>query len=146
MSGAPQQGRCMSGAPQQSPCISVATEELAKGICGGHRAALARGITLVESTHPGKAEQARLLVQRLTGVCKERAAERGVPGVSFRIGLSGPPGAGKSTFTEALGKKVTGLGHRVAVLAVDPSSGTTGVGRHKRRYVVVWRSYHLYIT
>ncbi len=48
------------------------------------------------------------------------------PGYSFRLGLSGPPGAGKSTFIESLGKSLTGMGHRVAVLAVDPSSGATG--------------------
>lgn len=100
--------------------MAAATERLMEGILGGERAALARGITLVESTHPGRAEQARLLVNSLT----ERNKRAGVG--SFRLGLSGPPGAGKSTFMEAAGKRLTAAGHRVAVLAVDPSSGTTG--------------------
>jgi len=102
------------------------TQSLYEGICAGERSSLARGITLVESTHKRRAEQARLLVNKLTWVCKERAREDGKSGVSFRIGLSGPPGAGKSTFTEVLGKMLTAGGHKVAVLAVDPSSGTTG--------------------
>ncbi|XP_047737895.1 methylmalonic aciduria type A protein, mitochondrial-like [Hyalella azteca] len=50
----------------------------------------------------------------------------GPDSLSMRIGLSGPPGAGKSTFIEKFGKHLTGCGHRVAVLAVDPSSATTG--------------------
>jgi len=102
------------------------TLQLVEGICKGERAALAKGITLVESTHPKQQQQASLAVARLTQVVKHRADILGKPGVSFRIGLSGPPGAGKSTFTEALGKKLTSMGHKVAVLAVDPSSGSTG--------------------
>jgi LAO/AO transport system kinase len=102
------------------------TLHLSEGIAAGRRACLARGITLVESSHPAKAEQARLLVNRLTSVSRERAEAAGRACLSFRLGLSGPPGAGKSTFTEALGKLLTAAGHRVAVLAVDPSSGTTG--------------------
>jgi len=102
------------------------TLALYKGICKGERASLARGITLVESTNKVRSDQARLLVNKLTWFCKEKAKELGKPFVSFRIGLSGPPGAGKSTFTEVLGKMLTNSGHRVAVLAVDPSSGTTG--------------------
>ena len=99
---------------------------LYRGICAGERASLARGITLVESTNKVKSEQARLLVNKLTCLCKQKAQEMDKPVISFRIGLSGPPGAGKSTFTEVLGKMLTESGHRVAVLAVDPSSGTTG--------------------
>ena len=93
-----------------------------EGICKGERAALAKGITLVESSHPKQQQQASLAVARLTQVVKHRANILGKPGVSFRIGLSGPPGAGKCTFTEALGKKLTGMGHRVAVLAVEWNS------------------------
>ena len=106
--------------------MKESTSRLVEGICKGERAALAKGITLVESTHPKQQQQASLAVARLTQVVKHRADILGKPGVSFRIGLSGPPGAGKSTFTEALGKKLTSMGHRVAVLAVDPSSGSTG--------------------
>ena len=110
--------------PEQS--MKESTLRLVEGICKGERAALAKGITLVESTHPKQQHQASLAVARLTQVVKHRADILGKPGVSFRIGLSGPPGAGKSTFTEALGKKLTSMGHKVAVLAVDPSSGSTG--------------------
>ena len=110
--------------PEQS--MKESTSRLVEGICKGERAALAKGITLVESTHPKQQHQASLAVARLTQVVKHRADILGKPGVSFRIGLSGPPGAGKSTFTEALGKKLTSMGHKVAVLAVDPSSGSTG--------------------
>merc|ERR550519_2021470 len=110
--------------PEQS--MKESTLRLVEGICKGERAALAKGITLVESTHPKQQYQASLAVARLTQVVKHRADILGKPGVSFRIGLSGPPGAGKSTFTEALGKKLTSMGHKVAVLAVDPSSGSTG--------------------
>ena len=102
------------------------TEALYQGICAGQRASLARGITLVESTNHVSSKQARLLVNRVTAFCKEKARIHGKSFISFRIGLSGPPGAGKSTFTEIFGKMLTDSGHRVAVLAVDPSSGTTG--------------------
>ena len=87
---------------------------------------LARGITLVESTSKTNAAQARILVNKLITHCKQKTADGGGKQLAFRIGLSGPPGAGKSSLTEVLGKKLTGLGHRVAVLAVDPSSGATG--------------------
>ena len=97
-----------------------------KGISQGDRASLAKGITLIESTNMKKQTQARMLVDKLTWLCKERAKNEGKPFISFRIGLSGPPGAGKSTFTEVLGKMLTLSGHKVAVLAVDPSSGSTG--------------------
>jgi len=77
---------------------------------------LARTITLIESTLPSHQELARTIVDRLlphTG--------RGV-----RIGITGVPGAGKSTYIERFGKMLTGLGHRVAVLAIDPSSSRSG--------------------
>ena len=59
----------------------------------------ARGITLVESSHKASSAQSRLLVNRLMIHCKQKAAQLGKPSLAFRIGLSGPPGAGKSTFT-----------------------------------------------
>ena len=79
--------------------MKESTSRLVEGICKGERAALAKGITLVESSHPKQQQQASLAVARLTQVVKHRANILGKPGVSFRIGLSGPPGAGKSTFT-----------------------------------------------
>jgi len=85
---------------------------LAKGVLDGSRSVLARAITLVESQHPDH----RLAAQQLLMELLEHA------GGAARVGISGPPGVGKSTFIEALGVRLTGAGHRVAVLAVDPSS------------------------
>lgn len=105
------------------------TEKLYHDLLAGQRYALARCITLVESSNRQKALEARKL---LTLVEKHMRQERPgdlqgqARGTTFRIGLSGPPGAGKSTFIENFGRSLTAEGHRVAVLAVDPSSGTTG--------------------
>lgn len=87
-----------------------------KGVLDGKRAQIARAITLVESTRP----QHRLLAQELLTQLLPHS------GRARRIGISGVPGVGKSTFIDALGTMLTGLGHRVAVLAVDPSSTRTG--------------------
>ncbi|HWU08692.1 MAG TPA: methylmalonyl Co-A mutase-associated GTPase MeaB [Streptomyces sp.] len=87
-----------------------------KGVLDGKRAFVARAITLVESARPDH----RALAQRLLGELLPHA------GQARRIGVSGVPGVGKSTFIDALGTLLTGLGHRVAVLAVDPSSSRTG--------------------
>ena len=90
--------------------------ELGKAIVAGNRRALARGITIVESTRADHRDEADALLAELL----PRA------GRSLRIGISGAPGAGKSTFIEALGLHTLRAGHRVAVLAVDPSSARTG--------------------
>ncbi|MEV8019803.1 methylmalonyl Co-A mutase-associated GTPase MeaB [Streptomyces sp. NPDC086554] len=87
-----------------------------KGVLDGKRAQIARAITLVESTRP----QHRSLAQELLTQLLPHS------GRARRIGISGVPGVGKSTFIDALGTMLTGLGHRVAVLAVDPSSTRTG--------------------
>ena len=89
---------------------------LAAQLLSGDRRALARGITLVESTRADDREAADAL---LTEVMPHT-------GRAIRIGISGSPGAGKSTLIEALGLHVVDTGHRVAVLAVDPSSSRTG--------------------
>ncbi|MER6070769.1 methylmalonyl Co-A mutase-associated GTPase MeaB [Streptomyces sp. NPDC001817] len=87
-----------------------------KGVLDGKRAIVARAITLVESTRPQHRSQAQeLLTQLLPHSGRAR-----------RIGISGVPGVGKSTFIDAFGTLLTSLGHRVAVLAVDPSSTRTG--------------------
>ncbi|MEC4021036.1 methylmalonyl Co-A mutase-associated GTPase MeaB, partial [Streptomyces sp. H27-D2] len=87
-----------------------------QGVREGSRAHIARAITLVESTRTDHRELAqRLLIELLPH-----------SGDARRIGISGVPGVGKSTFIDALGTMLTGLGHRVAVLAVDPSSTRTG--------------------
>ncbi|MBF2758671.1 MAG: methylmalonyl Co-A mutase-associated GTPase MeaB [Ectothiorhodospiraceae bacterium AqS1] len=89
--------------------------DLAKKIEQGDRRALARAITLVESTRPDHRAQADDLMERLAAPCG-----------SLRIGLSGPPGAGKSSFIESTGLSLIEKGHRVAVLAIDPSSVSGG--------------------
>lgn len=91
-------------------------EELAEGIRSGNRAVLARAITLAESKRRDDQELIqRLLVEVLPETGKAR-----------RIGLTGVPGAGKSTTIEALGSWLIEQGHRVAVLAIDPSSSRAG--------------------
>jgi LAO/AO transport system kinase len=89
---------------------------LAEAIAGGDRRSLARGITLVESTRSEDRPAADALLERLLPLT----------GRAIRLGISGAPGVGKSTFIEALGLHVIGLGHRLAVLAVDPSSRIGG--------------------
>ncbi|MEU9169840.1 methylmalonyl Co-A mutase-associated GTPase MeaB [Streptomyces sp. NPDC048420] len=87
-----------------------------KGVLDGKRAIVARAITLVESTHP----RHRSLAQELLTELLPHS------GRARRIGVSGVPGVGKSTFIDTFGTMLTSLGHRVAVLAVDPSSSRTG--------------------
>ena len=94
---------------------------LAAGVAAGDRRALARAITLVESGRDDHRAQALDLLDRLQG------AGRAGPGrQALRLGLSGTPGVGKSTFIESFGLMLTGQGLRVAVLAVDPSSARSG--------------------
>ena len=87
-----------------------------QGVVAGDRRYLGQAITLVESTHPDHRPLAEELLTRL--LPKAIA--------SHRVGITGVPGVGKSTFIDALGTKLTGEGRRVAVLAVDPSSTRTG--------------------
>ncbi|KAG9275695.1 methylmalonic aciduria type A protein, mitochondrial [Astyanax mexicanus] len=101
-------------------------DRLYNGLVGGQRASLAESITLVETQHPRKKELAQVLLQRVLAFRQQLERQNGGKPVAFRVGLSGPPGAGKSSFIEVLGKMLTGKGHRVSVLAVDPSSCTTG--------------------
>ena len=89
--------------------------DLAKRVCAGERRALARAITLVESGRSDHREAASALLAALPAEPQ-----------ALRIGLSGTPGVGKSTFIESLGLMLTGQGKRVAVLAVDPSSSRSG--------------------
>ncbi|WXG57078.1 MAG: methylmalonyl Co-A mutase-associated GTPase MeaB [Candidatus Sedimenticola sp. (ex Thyasira tokunagai)] len=90
--------------------------ELSQEILAGNRRALARAITLVESTRVDHRESATELLQQLAPHT----------GKSIRIGISGVPGAGKSTFIESIGNHIIDQGHRLAVLAVDPSSALSG--------------------
>ncbi|WP_329173811.1 methylmalonyl Co-A mutase-associated GTPase MeaB [Streptomyces sp. NBC_01477] len=95
--------------------MAIDLDEYVRGVLDGRRAVIARAITLVESTRP----QHRALAQQLLTELLPRS------GKARRIGISGVPGVGKSTFIDAFGTMLTGLGHRVAVLAVDPSSTRT---------------------
>jgi LAO/AO transport system kinase len=91
-------------------------ETLAERVLSGDRRALARAITLIESRRADHQEQAEQLLERLLPAT----------GNAVRLGISGTPGAGKSTFIEALGRHLTAQGHQIAVLAVDPSSRRSG--------------------
>ncbi|KAK2908988.1 hypothetical protein Q8A67_004825 [Cirrhinus molitorella] len=128
-----QQMRCVSTETALSQHISDLTDrekrlltKLYDGLIRGQRAALAESITLVETQHPRKKELAQVLLQRVLTFRQEQEKRNGGNPVAFRVGLSGPPGAGKSSFIEVVGKMLTGRGHKVSVLAVDPSSCTTG--------------------
>ena len=92
------------------------TQKLAQAVCDGDRRALGRAITLVESIREDHREQAERLQEELLPHRVE----------SVRVGISGVPGVGKSTFIEALGQHVINKGRRVAVLAVDPTSKLSG--------------------
>jgi LAO/AO transport system kinase len=92
------------------------TDHLADDVVAGRRAGVSRAITLVESSHPEDRARARELLTRLPSPRRP----------AVRVGISGVPGVGKSTFIEALGGRLTASGHRVGVLAVDPSSQRTG--------------------
>nr|WP_154597085.1 methylmalonyl Co-A mutase-associated GTPase MeaB [Aeromicrobium senzhongii] len=93
--------------------------QLIDGVREGRRAAVSRAITLVESRRTDHRTASRELLAELT------AAPDSKVGGAVRVGISGVPGVGKSTFIEALGVHLTGRGHRVGVLAVDPSSVRT---------------------
>ncbi|MFE6774902.1 methylmalonyl Co-A mutase-associated GTPase MeaB [Streptomyces sp. NPDC057702] len=97
-----------------APTIDL--DQYVRGVRAGSRAHIARAITLVESTRPDH----RALAQELLVALLPYAGD------SRRVGISGVPGVGKSTFIDALGTRLTRRGHRVAVLAVDPSSSRTG--------------------
>lgn len=94
----------------------LTTEQFVEGIVARDIAVLSQAITLVESNNPAHYAQAQQIIER----CLPHA------GRSIRIGITGVPGAGKSTFIEAIGGMVAGRGHRLAVLAIDPSSERSG--------------------
>lgn len=95
-----------------APVKAPGVEQMVEGILSGNRGLLARAITLVESNAPKHRAQADELVRMVMPHA----------GKSIRIGISGPPGVGKSTFIDAWGCRLVERGHKVAVLAIDPSS------------------------
>ena len=100
------------------PADRPTAQELFSDLTGTHpRRALGRAITLLESTRPAD----RAVADRLIDLALQAA-----PTDTFRLGLSGTPGVGKSTFVESYGREVVDRGHRLAVLAIDPSSSLSG--------------------
>ena len=95
---------------------TFSTDEYVEGILSGDITILSQAITLIESNKPEHYDQAQQIIER----CLPHA------GRSVRIGITGVPGAGKSTFIEAVGNMVVSLHHRLAVLAIDPSSERSG--------------------
>lgn len=96
--------------------MSGSIQALADGVLAGDRRSLARALTLVESERDADRDAARELIERL----------QAASGQARRIGITGPPGAGKSTLIEQLGLRFVDAGKRVCVLAVDPTSSRTG--------------------
>lgn len=94
----------------------LSSEELAYGVLARERSVLSRAITFTESSLPAHRELAQSTLQQLLPRT----------GKAIRVGISGVPGVGKSTFIEALGLRLIEQGHRVAVLAIDPSSQRSG--------------------
>ena len=135
------QGVRPSGATNAGPPVrrraKLTTEDYVRGVLARDTGILGRAITLVESNAPAHHEQAQALL----------AALLPRTGQARRIGLTGIPGAGKSTFIEAFGLQLVEQGHRVAVLAIDPSSVVTGgsilgdkvrmerLGRHPHAFI-----------
>ncbi|MEH3054941.1 MAG: methylmalonyl Co-A mutase-associated GTPase MeaB [Patulibacter minatonensis] len=96
--------------------VRPSVDELAEGVLAGDRARLSQAITLAESRRPADQELAQELIARVLPHT----------GGARRVGLTGVPGAGKSTTIEALGEWLVGEGHKVAVLTIDPSSSRSG--------------------
>ena len=96
--------------------LSVVDQQLVDGVLSGQRRALAKTITLIESTLAEHQDRAQKVIASLLPHT----------GRAIRLGISGVPGAGKSTFIEALGIWLIDNGHKLAVLAVDPSSSVSG--------------------
>ncbi|HKK71712.1 MAG TPA: methylmalonyl Co-A mutase-associated GTPase MeaB [Candidatus Krumholzibacteria bacterium] len=105
--------RNRSGGPRRR---ELTLRDYVDGIRAGDRAVLGRALTLIESNRPEHQDLAQQMLRELLPDT----------GAAIRVGLTGVPGAGKSTFIETLGTRLTREGHRVAVLAVDPSSGVSG--------------------
>ncbi|XP_002737939.1 methylmalonic aciduria type A homolog, mitochondrial-like [Saccoglossus kowalevskii] len=122
-------------------------QRLYEGVVAKKRASLAEAITLVESVSRKKRALAEVLLTDILGYLRKKEQQNDGKPTSFRAGLTGPPGAGKSSFIECFGKYLTGMGHKVAVLAVDPSSSSTGGSLlgDKTRMIELSRDMNAYI-
>jgi LAO/AO transport system kinase len=114
MSGVPAQSAAMETKPAKRRKLTL--DDYERGVLAADVGILSRAITLVESNHPAHEALAQELLMRVLPRT----------GNSMRVGITGVPGAGKSTLIESLGCQLCAMGHRVAVLAVDPSSSVTG--------------------
>ncbi len=125
----------MSGAQERRAAPAV--EALARGVLAGQRRSLARAISLAESQRPGDAAKLLQLVAALNSAHRR----------SMRIGISGAPGVGKSSFIEKLGALLIGQGRRLAIIAVDPSSARSGgsILGDKTRMVELSASPHAFV-
>ena len=99
-----------------SSALSEEDAALVNGVLAHNRRALAKSITLLESKRADHRKRGQAVLDALLPHS----------GKSIRVGISGVPGVGKSTFIEALGMLLIGRGHRIAVLAIDPSSSVSG--------------------
>lgn len=108
----PGYGGAMAGSVRRE----LSSEEIVSGVLAGDRTVVARAITLMESRRPDHQAKASEVL----------GAVMGATGNAVRVGITGVPGVGKSTFIDQFGSNLTDLGHKVAVLAVDPSSQRTG--------------------
>lgn len=106
----------LSETPVSAHSLSAADQTLVEGVLAGQRRALAKAITLIESTRNDHQQRAQQVLNALLPQT----------GRAIRVGISGVPGAGKSTFIEALGVWLIERGKKLAVLAVDPSSSVSG--------------------
>ena len=125
-------GKKTRGAPR-----ALSTGEYVRGVLAGDRTILGRAVTLVESNVPAHQKQAKELLEALIPKA----------GSAIRVGVTGVPGAGKSTFIEALGCRLADRGRKVAVMAVDPTSSVSrgsilgdktrmdGLARHPRAFI-----------
>jgi LAO/AO transport system kinase len=112
----PSEGRTKPQRHRKKKSGHVSVNSLVDGVLSGDRVTLGRAITLIESAKPEDSIRAMELIQRILPHT----------GTAVRVGITGVPGVGKSTFIETLGGLLTKRGHRLAVLAIDPSSSRSG--------------------
>jgi len=110
----------------------MSVQALLKKVRDGDRRALAKAVTLVESSDPHERQDAHTLIKEILPTA----------GKSIRIAISGAPGVGKSTFIEAFGRMLIQQGHRIAVLAIDPSSPISGGSIMGDKTRMEWLSAH----
>ena len=112
----------VQAAARASVRVPLTVDDYVDGVIAGERAIIGRAITMIESRSPKHQELAQEILLRFLAHLRTIPDEKR----AHRIGITGVPGVGKSTFIEALGMNLTGMDHKVAVLAVDPSSSVSG--------------------